>query len=219
MLENEFKVQSFKDKVTSSFSLTQKQPNHGNIVITFFFFFFFMIHCSIKSQHFRHNTRICLFFFQLPALQASCLLSTAPVRPTFILPLRRKQNTRHMRSRGYCWEPRQWCQRPSKGHNPGTGTSGPQDEAPVLSGGQKTNPQRPGGKAKPTQRRLQSGRSAWQMPFKRVIKDGFMWRVCAKPVHYLRPVAVIGFQGAYLGWGSTELSGRFSLKRSDNTVF
>lgn len=181
-----------------------------------------MIHCNIKSQHFRHNTRIC-FWPQLPALQAMCLLSTAPVRPTFILPcsktLRRKQNTRQMRSRGYCWEPRQWCQRASKGHNPGTGTSGPQDEAQDSAEDRKQIHSAPG--AKPTQRRLQSGRSVWQMPFKRVIKDGFMWSVCTKPVNYLGPVAVIGFQSAYLGWGTAlqhaaELSGRFSLKRSDN---
>lgn len=108
-----------------------------------------MIYCSIKSQHFRHNTRIC-FWPQLPALQAMCLLSTAPVRPTFILPcsktLRRKQNTRHMRSRGYCWEPRQWCQRASKGHNPGTGTSGPQDEAQDSAEDRKQIHRAPGAK-------------------------------------------------------------------------
>lgn len=57
----------------------------------------------------------------------------------------------------------------------------------------------PGAKQSPTRPRLQSGRSAWQMPFKRVIKDGFMWSVCSKAVNYLGQVTVIGLHRAYLG--------------------
>lgn len=133
-----------------------------------------------------------------------CLFTTAPTRP-WPKTLRQKQNTRHMRSRGYCWEPRQWCQRASKGHNPGTGTPGPQDEPQNPAEDRKQSWTAPGGggEAKPTRWRLQSGRSVWQMPFKRVIKDGFMWSVCSKAVNYLRPVTVTGFQREYLGWGAT----------------
>lgn len=83
------------------------------------------------------------------------------------------------------------------------------------SRGQKTNRQQPGGEAKPTRRRLQSGRSIWQMPFKRVIRDGFMWSVCTKAVNYLGPVTVVGFQKANFGLGTT-LQHDAELKRSDN---
>lgn len=163
-----------------------------------------MLHCSSKSQHFRHETNICFWPLISNVLCPFklCFYTTAPACLTFILPcsktLRQKQNKRPMRSSGYCWEPRQWCQSALKGHNPGTGTSGPQEEAQNSAEDRKQIRKRPGEEAKPTRWRLQSGRSVWQMPFKRVIKDGFMWSVCTKAVNYLGPVTVIGLQRAYL---------------------
>lgn len=61
-------------------------------------------------------------FSLLPSIHSFTLRVTYKI-------LRHKQKTRHKRSRGYWWEPRQWCQWALKVTTRAQEPSGPQDEA------------------------------------------------------------------------------------------